>query len=124
MPRVRQLCFEDFVECLVRASLEIPLPTDDEIRTSGFPDAGLFLLDLRYDDEAYEHFLETHNEAAASLSSTPPHRCVEHLLALLVRTIEEGTDVGRDDAQLSAKEMAAFGERLQGRGGGRGSRRQ
>ena len=100
----------------MRASLEMPLPTDDEISASGFGDAGLYLLHLRHHDDAFDDFLETHHEAAAHLALTPPHRCVEHLLALLVRTIEEGTDVGRDDAEVSAKEMAAFAERLQNRG--------
>ena len=103
-------CFQDFCECLVRASLEMPFPTDLEIRRSGFPDAGTFLLDLKKDDSDYEQFRARHPECASSFDRPPqkPHRCVAHLISLLIRTVEGGTERGEDDATITKTEVAAF----------------
>ena len=38
--KMESLCFEDFVECIIRASLEMPFPTDAEIQHANFADAG------------------------------------------------------------------------------------
>ena len=108
--KILNLCFQDFCECIVRVSLEMPFPFDWEIRRSPFPDAGTFLLDLKKDEREYENFVEKHPECASNFERPPqkPHRCVAHLISLLIRTVEGGTERGEDDATITKEEVAAF----------------
>ena len=57
-----------------------------------------------------ESFLRLQARAVDSLqpgARQPVHRCVDHLAALMIRTVEGGTSY-KDDGKISRKEAAAF----------------
>ena len=117
------LWFEDFLECLVRASLFRSQPTDNEIVESGFTDAGEYILHLKatseYDDFCLAHpplnwqDLEAHmkndDSSDSSTLTQPPEKLVEHLITLVIRTIEVAVTSGDTaDNRLNRIEIDKF----------------
>ena len=39
----------------------------------------------------------------------PPHRCLSHLILLMIRTIEQSGAVGSQDLQITKRELASYG---------------
>jgi hypothetical protein len=104
--RLRHLFPVDFLEALVRMATMISLPTDEEIEEVGAADAGEFLLAMQIDSpNSYRSFLESHRPKHKDPDCSdwekhclqPIWRCVEHLIKLLVRTIEINTSAIKDD---------------------------
>ena len=104
--RLRHLFPVDFLEALVRMATMISLPTDEEIEEVGATDAGEFLLAMQIDSpNSYRSFLESHRPKHKDPDCSdwekhclqPIWRCVEHLIKLLVRTIEINTSAIKDD---------------------------
>jgi hypothetical protein len=104
--RFRHMFFEDFLEGLVRLSTMIALPTDMEIEEVGAADAGEFLLAMQADDPlSFQTFVEQrkpkHKDPDGSdfdeHAEQPIWRCVQHLISLLVRTVEQNTSGLRDE---------------------------
>ena len=106
--RMIHLSFEDFIECLVRTGLRLPVPTDEEIREAGCADAAEFVLQLRDNDEAHSKFAAE----AATRPAQPPGRCVEHLLAVITRTVKAATAVGTKDTRLTERELKVYHSKL------------
>ena len=103
--------FEGFLECLCRAAILKGYPTDEEIRHSEFADGGSYILYLRKEMPAnYKRIMEEEAAPWGSPPKLPAERCLEHLLTLIIRTIEaqaSATTVG-NDLQLSAVEMKTW----------------
>lgn len=111
----------------VRVSLTIALPTDEEIEEAGAGDAGEFLLAMRATSpQGYARFVETHRPRHTDPDGSdyeahalqPAHRCVEHLLRVIVRTVEHNvsntaaTEMTRNvDGVVEPSEAAKFLQR-------------
>jgi len=119
--RMRHLFFCDFLEALVRMSMTIALPTDFDIAEAGAADAGELLLAMQAKQpKAFDHFLRSHKPQHSdpdgsdweAHASQPVWRCVEHLVKLLIRTVEFNTSAARDssvaDGVVQADEAAKF----------------
>ena len=112
----RNLPFEGFLEAICRLSVLKALPTDDEIATAGFSDAGLYMRHLKETDEnAYEKMLAARAAPWPGAAPQPIERCVEHIITIIIRSIEEQT-AGADDMSLDKKELCEFMEKLFARG--------
>lgn len=86
------------------------LPTDTEIERapSDVNDAGIYMKQLALQDEAaYQQMLRTRRTAWGGPPDQPMERCVDHLIALIIRAIEEDT-AGRDDLKVTEAEMDAW----------------
>ena len=83
------------------------LPTNAELAILGARDAGTFLVELRSNPEGYRNFIKARERGWEDPLRQPVHRCVEHLISLLIRTIETGLS-GEGDMRLSTKEMLFF----------------
>ena len=90
---VRETClhFEDFLEALVRLSVLIALPTDDEIEAAGCNDAGEFMAHLRF--ENCSAFAALHAQRSGDWPSAEPsqpiERCIAHTLAIIFGRMQE-----------------------------------
>ena len=91
--KVRNMMFEDFLEALVRVASVIALPTDVEVKQAGAEDAGEFLIELI--NGVLPHHLKAFVDARRVAWLHEPrqavHRCVAHLLSLIMRTVERNT---------------------------------
>ena len=106
--RLRHLFAADFLEALVRLATMIALPTDEEIEEAGAVDAGDFLIAMqRSSPVAFKEFQTTHKpkhiwpdctDWVKSKNQQPVFKCVEHLLKLIVRTVEYNTSALRDES--------------------------
>ena len=77
--KVLQLCFEDFLEAIVRMSTMKALPDDDELDNAGSTDAGRHLLELRgVSPQMYEDFLKEHAQSWFDEPLQPIHRRAAH----------------------------------------------
>ena len=117
--KMENLSIEDWYEALCRVAVMKALPTDEEIKQTGVEDAGEFMLQLKQSsswiDISYEEWVDNWNEAhdAPMVKATqPPHRCLTHLILVIVRTIEatlqrlaKANADAAGDLQISKKEM-------------------
>ena len=98
--RTTTLSFEDFLEAFVRLSMRKSLPTDAELRASGCSDAGQMLLQMEEADPArHKQWCAQHAVAWGAEPPQPPCRCVEHLVMLMIRTVEKGTRRSPEDVK-------------------------
>ena len=89
--------FEGFLEALVRTACLKALPTDEEITAAGFTDAGAYLPWLAVkDEEAYVEMVTTRGVQWGDEPPQPTHRCVDHLLSIIMRKIESAATMDRD----------------------------
>lgn len=109
--------FEGFLEALVRISPLKALPTDDEIQSRGMSSAWQYLKVLgeapsgTSDASAYATLTRTRGAAwGHEPTAQPLHRCVHHLLTMIVCTIEADT-AGKDDGKLTASEVSEWMKR-------------
>ena len=127
--RLRHLSLVDFLEALVRMSIMVALPTDMELEEAGARDAGEFLLAMQANSpNEYLSFLSTHRPRFTdpdgsdydAHSLQPSHRALEHLLHLLVRTVEHNTSSvaaqqeSAADGTVERSEAAKFLKRRSG----------
>ena len=103
--------FEAFMEALCRLALLKALPTDDEIRATGAPHAGIYLSQLRERDPAgYKALIKERSRLWGDDPDLvqPVHRCVAHMLSLLVHQLKWVAD--KHDADTSSP-TTRFSER-------------
>jgi hypothetical protein len=105
--RLNLFCFEDFLEAIVRCATMKALPTTAELLLLGATDCGTFMTELRANPQAYTIFVEARERSWGDKLRQPIARCVEHLLSLLVRTVESSTS-GGSDCKLSKSEVVRF----------------
>ena len=101
----RNLPFEGFVEAVIRLSVLKAWPLDDELFASGFPDAGLYMLNLRKDEQKHHKLLSARNVDWGANTYLPVARCVEHMLILIIHTVERIISTSKDDGKLDPREM-------------------
>jgi len=97
---------EDFYEALVRIAMWRPWPTPSLTERAGFADAGEHILKEKKKGEAsYNAFLRV----CATQPPQPSFRCLEHLILLLIRTIDQlGANAESTDLELSSREIKGF----------------
>ena len=117
--KLNNLNREDFYEALVRVACVKALPTDAQIVEAECVDAGDFILKLRDDgdseDEFYEAYYLKHGCDITAEPPQPQHRCVTHLLLLIIRNIESITP-DQADLTISKNELKAWRQRTNVRG--------
>ena len=85
------------LEALVRTACLKALPTDEEITAAGFTDAGAYLPWLAVkDEEAYVEMVTTRGVQWGDEPPQPTHRCVDHLLSIIMRKIESAATMDKD----------------------------
>ena len=98
--KLRHITPTDFLEALVRLSLVVALPTDLELEEAKAADAGEFLLAMQtHSPTEFQSFLSTHRPRHqdhdgsdyAAHALQPSERCLEHLIKLIVRTVQTNT---------------------------------
>jgi hypothetical protein len=108
--KLLHLSFEDFLEALVRMACMKGLPFDEEIAESECVDAGEFILELMCYPKLYEAFCRERASGWDEEPLQPVARCLEHLIQVIVRTVE-GSTKGKDNMVLSETEAAEFFKR-------------
>jgi len=126
--KLRHITPTDFLEALVRLSLVVALPTDLELEEANAADAGEFLLAMQtHSPIEYQSFLSTHRPRHqdhdgsdyAAHALQPSERCLEHLIKLIVRTVQTNTshsaskDILALDRTVVDSEAAKFLKRRQ-----------
>jgi hypothetical protein len=126
--KLRHITPTDFLEALVRLSLVVALPTDLELEEANAADAGEFLLAMQtHSPIEYQSFLSTHRPRHqdhdgsdyAAHALQPSERCLEHLIKLIVRTVQTNTshsaskDILALDRTVEDSEAAKFLKRRQ-----------
>jgi hypothetical protein len=119
--RLRHLSLIDFFEALIRMATMISFPTDEEIEAAGASDGGDFLIAMQRDSpKSFCHFIETHRPKHKHPDAQdwdrhadkPVSRCLQHLLMLLVKTVEFNTSAERDaslaDGVVQSDEIRRF----------------
>ena len=100
------LSFEDFLEALCRLSVLKAFPTDEEIAEAGEACAGTYLKALAFNDtNAYEALLEERAPKWGHAPFQPVHRCVDHLISMLIVECQQGQ---AGDMVLTEREVALF----------------
>ena len=84
------------------------LPTDDDLETTGAADAGEYLLSLHAAAPSeYHRFVESRKGSWQHEPKQKIWRCFEHMMMLIVRTIESNTSrvsFGAADQQITDEE--------------------
>ena len=116
--RLLQLCFEDWLESLVRMALQKALPAEEEWRAAGCVDAGHYMLMLQSDPaqkHAWEDLLRrrsashTMEEEEEAMSA---HVAVEALITLILRSVQLvlGRPVETPIVELTLTDIKAFAQ--------------
>ena len=88
--KLENLSVEDFYEALIHVSMMKALPTDEEIADADAEDAGDFLIRMRAENPAgIDVWIAANAARWDSPPRQPTHRCLAHLLSLLMRTVLE-----------------------------------
>mmetsp|Transcript_10886 Transcript_10886/g.27892 ORF Transcript_10886/g.27892 Transcript_10886/m.27892 type:complete len:173 (+) Transcript_10886:722-1240(+) len=108
----RAMCnlrFEDFIECMVRLATMKRVPTDQETQDGGYVDGGELVLELRK-NHSFRAWCMARPQAWNTPLSQPIHRCVHHLMAIIIRTVEEPLLVMDEESRgrLTKKEVRNF----------------
>ena len=114
--KITQLCFEDFLEAVVRIACTKTLPTDEQLIESGFEDAGMFYLTMESDpklSETYAAFVADFAHRWDEELPQPAERAVEHVIVRWLRLVDStcGKTHGRGaikDIGLSEEKVAKF----------------
>lgn len=119
---LRQEClpFEGFLEALCRISALKALPNDSELEKSKASSGAAYLEELRQSHfETYQMLLKDRGRPWGSEPAQPLHRCIEHLISMIVHAIVPTGAEGVSSADMRAwmdREMSGEEERS-GRGG-------
>lgn len=107
--RLKETClpFEGFLEALCRLAMLKALPTDAEIAEAGTQDAGTYMTWLReLNLGLYQQMLKERCCSFGELPRIQPlHRCVEHLITIIIRRIE-GSQGTHDKDKAAGDELA------------------
>ena len=83
-----QLWWWDFLEAMVRVSMMMSLPTDEELLEGDFLDAGHYVCQLKYDYPLkYAAFLKSHPSRGFERPTKPGAKAVGQLMSIICRTM-------------------------------------
>lgn len=102
------LPFEGFLESLCRISNLTALPTDEEIQAAGFKDAGRYMREGLDDAQRKEMIRQRSREWGEEPESLkqPLCRCVDHLVSILIRQVQDETSRRKDgNLELSKSDL-------------------
>eukprot|EP00966_Prymnesium_polylepis_P041500 963258-Prymnesium_polylepis.1 len=86
----------------------MPLPSDADLKGMGACDAGDYVITMQEAaPEAFTHFLRTHKSPWDVEPRQKPQRCVDHLMAILAKTIEQNT-IGTENLTIDEAEAEQF----------------
>ena len=102
--KLLQLCFEDWLEALVRVALFKAFPSDETIAAEGCVDAGHYVLQLQADSLAWTNFLIRPRLVQSTDS------LVKHLITLIFRTITTalGRPIDASNLEVTSSDVKAF----------------
>ena len=83
---------------LCRISNLTALPTDEEVQAAGFKDAGRYMREA-LDDHERKELMRQRSRSWGDEPETlqqPLSRCVDHLVAILIRTVQDGASRKKD----------------------------
>jgi hypothetical protein len=109
--KLLQLCFEDFLEAVVRMATIKASPSAEEVEQAGFADGGEFMLQLLMGErEKLEDFLETHDPTVPAsqrrgVVRPPTALALENLIARMIRQFTARA-LGPHDLKLPAGTIA------------------
>lgn len=109
--KLQNLCYEDFLEALVRVATMKALPTDEEVEEASCADGGEMLLKLRKTHGEYVSWVAAHSRPFDAPLPQPAERAVHHLCLLLIRSIKSftrGKGKFRDNLVLTKPEAALW----------------
>ena len=102
------MSFVDFLDAIVRLATMKGMPTDEEIKAAGCKDAGHFIHMMQATSgSAYTAFLQQHPQRWNEVPRQPIARCVEHLISLILVTVEATVGVSMD-LKLTETEASQF----------------
>ena len=105
----KHLPFEGFLEALCRCAALKALPTDEEIESRGYMDAGRYLVALKAEAPAeYDALLATKATLWGGTPRQPVSRCVAHLLMVLFATIEGDARSEHTGMDIGEKPLNAY----------------
>ena len=110
-----------FFESLIRVATLKSLPTDDEISAAGFEDAGQLMLRLQLDagGSDWSDFLASHELPVEGGPAQPIDRALDHLIALMIRSIHI-VAMGARTLDNPSLELSADAVKTFAKSGGRG----
>jgi len=103
--KLLQLCYEDFLEALVRVAHLKATPTDADIDAACCMDGGEYLMMIQTASSREKlAFFERRGEAGRR----PIHRCLEHLISYILRKMSTRPDAPADQLAVSAAEVKSY----------------
>ena len=106
--KLRNLYFEDFMEAIIRLSMVVALPTDEDLSELGVTDAGEYLISLAKDSPSfYREYVKTRKGSWFGPPKQPIWRCIDHLILYCERLIEANSR-GDKDLTVSEQEVRQF----------------
>eukprot|EP00966_Prymnesium_polylepis_P006756 155706-Prymnesium_polylepis.1 len=111
--KLRNLSFEDFLEAIIRLSLQLVFPNDEEIEEGGASDAGQYLIALE-NAGMLTDFITERQQPWGKPPAQRVWRCLEHLMCYVARVVESDTTRkahGETDMKIAPDEIAEFEKR-------------
>ena len=99
------LCFEDFLEVLIRIVTMKAMPTDQDLSAEGVADAGLFFLKLR-DDGRLSQWIANHPQRWHQRLRQPIGLALHQLILLIIRVVER--EIAVPESRLSQHDARSF----------------
>ncbi|KAL1530160.1 hypothetical protein AB1Y20_001076 [Prymnesium parvum] len=110
MRNLRNLSFQDFLEALIRLSMQIALPLEEEIYEAGARNAGEYLIALE-NAGMMPQFLKSRKQPWWKEPPQSVWLCLEHLITYMVWVVKSDTASGGYDEPVTFEEARNFEER-------------
>ena len=89
--RLRHLQLKDFMEALVRLSVMVALPTDEDIDQMGFSDAATYVQTMQEDSAQWDNMLAERAQKWHREPRQKVWRCAHHLLNIIIHLVEDNS---------------------------------
>jgi len=113
--RIESLSLEDFYEALVHVSTMKATPMDSDLDEANVVDAGVFIMKLKENPAEYAKWAMVNATKWEDEQRQPHHRCLAHLLSLIVRIIKVSTYTKEDVSALLEQRHLVVSEKEVGR---------
>jgi hypothetical protein len=89
--KLRHLQLKDFMEALVRLSVMVALPTDEDIDQMGFSNAATYMQTMQEDPAQWNNMLKERAQKWHREPRQKVWRCAHHLLNIIIYLIEDNS---------------------------------